>query len=312
MTMTTALSEKSEPSIPSYGDVNEAVVPASGSGAEEATHLAHDTRNWLTTLRIYCDLLRTSGAVKTGYERWMEELSGSVERGQDLVASLLESLEMAEQKTGMVRRAKDAEPSGGAMRMPENIEAERNSGQATGDFPVERPSSSFPTLVDIGPALARRQLLWQRMADSNIRLEIDVPVSIGKATLAESAFERILTNLVQNAIEAMPGGGRLRISARRGCRPVRKSHGNVCPSQTLLLRVSDTGHGIAPEQRTRIFEAGVSGKDMSGKDRAKGLAGLRGYGLAIVRELTERAGGTVRVRSRVGRGSCFEVKLPCA
>ena len=74
--------------------------------------------------------------------------------------------------------------------------------------------------------------------------------------------------------------------------------------KTLLLRVSDTGNGIAPEHVAHIFDAGVSGKT-TGKN-----SGQHGFGLAIVRELTQSAGGTVRVRSHPGQGSCFEVELP--
>ena len=284
--MTSALSEKIQPSFPSYGDIEGAAVSSPASDQEEATHLAHDARNWLTTLQIYCDLLRTSGAVKTGYERWMEELSGSVERGQDLVASLLESLETAEQKNSA------------AVAKTEND--------------ASSETAPMPRGVDLNQILARRQPLWQHMAGDRIRVEIDAPMNLGKARMGESALERILTNLVQNAMEAMPDGGRLRISARRGCRPVRRTERNDSPTNTLLLRVIDTGHGIAAEDRTRIFEAGVSGKAGFGKTGRKERAGIHGYGLAIVRELTERAGGAVRVRSRPGRGSCFEVKLPKA
>jgi signal transduction histidine kinase len=98
----------------------------------------------------------------------------------------------------------------------------------------------------------------------------------------------VLGNLVRNAREAMPGGGKLSLTARRA---------GAC----VEVEVSDTGVGIAPEHLARIMEPLYSTK-------ARGL----GLGLAIARAILEKNQGSLRVASEPGRGSTFTVSLPAA
>ena len=229
-------------------------------GAAGANHLAHDARNWLTVLRVYCDLLRTSGAVGRSGRAWLEELSNAVERGHGLVTSLLDS----------------AHASASLSSAP----------------PVE--ATARP--LDFGAAIQRRLPLFQEMAGSKIQVEAKTARHPAITALQEPEFDRILLNLVFNAIDAMPDGGRLKIELVRGRSSTRSP---------LVLKVSDTGHGIAAEDLSHIFDSGFSTKPTLDSPRWE-----RGLGLAIVRELTLGAGGSVRVRSRIGRGTCFRIELP--
>ncbi len=296
----------------------------------EPDYLVHDARNWLTVLQIYCDLLRTPGAVASGFERWVEELSSAVERGQQLVLSLLDSMQPAS-----AAAAPSGEIIAGALppltegyvdgrscpaaaspiANPTRADAAAPSAVGNESLPA---SSAAPSPLNMAEAIERRMPLFARMAGKNIHVEIDTGGSTTNVLLAESAFERILQNLVANAIDAMPNGGRLRIALRPASRrsvgissgasrrtSSGKSNSNRPAGKTLLLRVHDTGDGIAPERLACIFDAGVSGKPACADRQAP-----HGLGLAIVRDLTEHAGGAVRVRSRLGRGSCFEVELP--
>ncbi len=177
-----------------------------------------------------------------------------------------------------------------------------------------RPASATVAatpLLDPGDVLTRRRQIYQRVAGDKIHVEFDTASNAGKIAIEESAFSRILYNLVGNAIDAMPEGGCLRITLRPGSRSgshPRQADGSSQASmpKTVMLRVCDTGEGIAPERLPYIFDAGVSSKPIR-EDRQ-----LRGFGLAIVRELTDQAGGTIRVRSHAGRGSCFELEFPRA
>ena len=241
-------------------------VPLSAGTPEEqrtvaASHLAHDAHNWLTVLRVYCDLLRTSGAVASHGRTWMDELSNAVERGQGLVTSLLDSAQAS------------APPR-----------------------PSAPQAVAPPKPLDLGVAIQRRLPLFRQMAGSAIQVQAKTVAHPGATALKELEFERILLNLVCNAIEAMPDGGKLKIVLE---------HGNSSERSSLVLKVSDTGNGIAAEFLPHIFDSGFSNK-LTLADPPKG----RGFGLAIVRELALGAGGSVRVRSRIGRGTSFTVELP--
>ena len=96
----------------------------------------------------------------------------------------------------------------------------------------------------------------------------------------------VLVNLCGNAVESMPGGGRLSIALRAG-------EGGV------VLEVADTGVGIPPGDMGRLFDP-----SFSTKTRGTGL------GLAIVQRAVQDTGGTIEVRSEVGKGSVFTVRLP--
>jgi|GEM_PF-7117021 len=263
-----------------------AVAARLGGGTTDPRYLAHDARNWLTVLGVYCDLLRSSGAEPGDHQQWVEDLTHTVDRGRTLVLSLVESVE-APGRAG-VPDQKDA-------GHPETDSSETGRPETDG---------SRPTSLDVAAVLSRRRTLFERLAGSKIQVEVDAPAGTGHVDMTEGAFERVLENLIGNAIEAMPQGGRLRIGLdRRDRTPSASSGPRAAP--TLLLRVQDTGVGIAAERLPHIFDPGVSGKaERAGDTRPHGL------GLAIVRELTESARGTVRVQSHPGQGSCFEVELP--
>ncbi len=100
----------------------------------------------------------------------------------------------------------------------------------------------------------------------------------------------LLTNLVANAVDAMPTGGRLEVQAH-------------AEGRDLVLRVSDTGSGMPPEVKRHIFEAFFTTKP-SGKGT--------GLGLAICKEIARALKGRIDVESEPGRGSAFTVRFPVA
>jgi len=95
-------------------------------------------------------------------------------------------------------------------------------------------------------------------------------------------------NLVVNAIQAMPDGGRLTITTHHS-------------GSAALLRVEDTGLGMSGEVRKRIFLPFFTTKDIN-----EGT----GLGLAVAHGIVSAHGGTISVKSRPGQGSCFEVEIP--
>jgi signal transduction histidine kinase len=102
-------------------------------------------------------------------------------------------------------------------------------------------------------------------------------------------LEHVITNLIMNAIQAMPKGGELTIST------------DVSDNNSVSISVSDTGVGIKEDHMSHLFEPLFSTK-------AKGI----GLGLVIVKSIIESHNGTIKVISEEGKGSTFSVCLPAS
>ena len=152
------------------------------------------------------------------------------------------------------------------------------------------------TRVDVNPlindmGLLIRHKLRQQQIELVQKLSPDLPSISADTTLLEQAF----LNLALNAVEAMPEGGRLTIAS---C-AVSLSADMSQPTH-VVVSFKDTGVGLGREQRRRIFTS------LLGSTKTKGT----GLGLAIVARVVEAHRGKVEVRSRVGRGTTFEIFLP--
>ena len=115
-----------------------------------------------------------------------------------------------------------------------------------------------------------------------------------RAPVQRGQIEQILINLIINARQAMPRGGRLRIEVRENA-----------TAQMAEIRISDTGVGIPPEQLRLIFEPFYTTKEPD--EHGHGGSGL---GLSVCRQIIEQHHGRIRVESLPGKGSKFTVKLP--
>jgi signal transduction histidine kinase len=114
------------------------------------------------------------------------------------------------------------------------------------------------------------------------------------AFVVPGQIEQVLLNLIINARQAMPRGGRLRINVRENPR-----------TGLVELSIGDTGVGIPPERLRLIFEPFYTTKEPD----ANGHGGT-GLGLSVCRQIIEQHQGRIRVESLVGKGSTFTVKLP--
>ncbi len=132
--------------------------------------------------------------------------------------------------------------------------------------------------------------LYRHVAeDKAIRLSTSAPVSLW-ATGDRQRLRQVLANLVDNAIKYTPGGGRVEVTAAED-------------AEGVVIRVADTGIGIAPEELPRIWERLYRG------DASRSQRGL-GLGLALVRAVVEAHRGRIAVSSVVGRGSVFTLLIP--
>lgn len=131
-------------------------------------------------------------------------------------------------------------------------------------------------------------------ASRGLTLEIHAGAEIGHVPLDRRMFEKIVLNLVGNALKFTPSGGRIDVSV-----------GLVAGE--LELSVRDTGIGIPQDKLPLLFER-FQQVDSSASRRYEGT----GIGLALVKELAERMGGRVSVESEPGKGARFAVRIPCS
>jgi len=135
-----------------------------------------------------------------------------------------------------------------------------------------------------------RQLISNTLAAVHIPSTIEVSVTVEQNCCTMIAdptmMKRILANLVTNALQAMPDGGKLTMTAFR-------------KQEEVHLCVQDTGQGIPDENRAKVFQPLFSTK-------AKG----QGFGLAVVKRLVEAHNGTISFDSEVGKGTTFAVAIP--
>lgn len=137
-------------------------------------------------------------------------------------------------------------------------------------------------------------LLEREMNKYHVRVEVQVD-SVPPVMANGNQIQQVLLNLLVNARQAMPRGGRLTIRLKHDPE-----------SQTVDLQVRDYGTGIPPEVLPRIFDPYFTtkkGPDASGK-------GGSGLGLSACRDIIEAHRGRIRVESAVGKGTCFTIRLP--
>jgi signal transduction histidine kinase len=149
--------------------------------------------------------------------------------------------------------------------------------------------------------LANRNLL-AALAGPTIALTVDTEAGALPVRLTGEDLTRVLVNLVKNAAEAMPSGGKILLSLRQ--RPAVADH-----PERLLLTIDDSGPGILLGMLDSIFEAGFS-TQTAASGNGGWPAAHRGLGLSISRSVIESAGGCIRAVNRTPSGARLEIELP--
>ncbi len=131
-----------------------------------------------------------------------------------------------------------------------------------------------------------REVLFKNNLPENITAACKINSDAKTIVTDQSMLQRVLSNLVSNAVQAMPDGGKLTLSAHED-------------AGGTVIEVQDSGVGIPEEVKSRLFTPLFTTK-------AKG----QGFGLAVVKRLTEAIGGTVTFESKIGKGTKFILCLP--
>ena len=266
-----------------------------GGDALALAGIVHDARNLVTALGLCAEMISEPGALSPKHGHYAAEIRSIVKTS-----------------THLVQRLSDL-----CRTTVETQEKTAAAAQPAGESPV----------TDLADAVQRMGSLLSAVAGPVTQVQIACLPCQGQIHLSEESLSRILVNLVRNAADAMPTGGRVRITAQRGGgasflwtldddsggEPTTSwlwddaPHAAAQGPRTVVLTVEDDGPGIPTEFLERVFERGFTTRP-AGRSWPENLH--QGLGLSIVRKLVEDAGGTVRAVATPTRGARFEIELP--
>ena len=157
-----------------------------------------------------------------------------------------------------------------------------------------RREETHPRVLDLRRVCGDMRKMLQRLLPADIELEMLIPDQLGALRLDQGQAEQVLLNLVVNAGDAMPDGGRISVELTDA-----PGGGGGLPGPCVCLTVADDGVGMDESTRSRIFDPFFTTKKSG-----------TGLGLANVRDAILRGGGAVVVESAPSRGATFRVYWP--
>ncbi len=180
--------------------------------------------------------------------------------------------------------------------------AERGERLTSQLLEFTRGNSREPELLDLNALAADVQRMLRPLLGEHVEVASDLEPQLANVVADRGQLEQVVMNLLLNARDAMPAGGRIRLETSSAVLGEDEASSlGIAPGATIVLSVSDTGKGIPPEAIEQIFQPFYTTK-------AKGDG--TGLGLSIVRGIVKECGGAIRVLSSPGAGARFMVYLP--
>jgi PAS domain S-box-containing protein len=253
--------------------------------------IAHDFNNLLTGILLYCDLL-SAGLEKGGPESSGFEGAGLANRRlENRLDSRLDNHGL--ENNGLER-----------SELHQHVEEVRMAGEQGAALThqllaIARKQAAEPHPIRVNEVVASTENLLQRLIGEQIELVTVLDSGAGLVLADPVQLRQILMNLVLNARDAMPQGGKIRLITRAGEFPSEVEPGSA--RRAVSLAVQDNGCGMDAETRARLFEPFFT---------TKKLGEGTGLGLATVERIVSEAGGRIEVESELGRGTSIEVFLP--
>jgi signal transduction histidine kinase len=175
-----------------------------------------------------------------------------------------------------------------------------------------RPHAGNPIPLDLNAAVRRTvQILSSQLTDDAVEVKLDLADALPRTSIDPEKFRQVLMNLIQNAIQAIDGEGRITVSTsvRRSFRGRMALEGGTAASrrsgtdeaELVEVSVRDTGPGISPKVLRNLFVPFFTTKTEG-----------TGLGLAISQSIVQNAGGTIEVQSQPGAGTTFTIVLPAS
>lgn len=266
-----------------------------GDRGESVAEVAHDARNMVTALGLYCDLLEEPGVLTVPFVHYASELRLVAASSRRLVEKLV-ALDCGEKP--------DA---------PVTMDSSPQTGSLSGTGPVSilphraKHWDLMPSawIDDLAEELQINRNLLAALVGTGTTVTVDTAGGALAVRLTGEDLTRILVNLVKNAVEAMPSGGIVQIVLREG---------SLGPGGEawVTLNVADNGRGIPLDALEKIFEPGYSTRSRTIPSREPGTVrgNQRGLGLSITRSIVEAAGGRIHAANRDPSGACFQIELP--
>ncbi len=182
--------------------------------------------------------------------------------------------------------------------------SERAAGLTLQLLVFGRKQTVQPVVLDLNVVLRDLEQMLQRLIDENIEMMIVPGLQPGRIMADPGYVGQVLMNLVVNARDAMPNGGKLTVATSRVKldENYTREHPGTIPGDYMMLSVSDTGTGMTDEVKARLFEA-----FFTTKPAGKGT----GLGLATCQTIVQQSGGHIGVYSELGKGTMFHIYFPC-
>ncbi|HEY2330101.1 MAG TPA: response regulator [Verrucomicrobiae bacterium] len=166
-----------------------------------------------------------------------------------------------------------------------------------------RKQNVQPVVLDLNAVVADMDKMLRRLIDEGVELAIDPGKNIGRIRADAGHIGQVLMNLVINARDAMPNGGKLTIATSDVTLEEKyaRTYADAAPGNYVMLSVRDTGTGMTDEVKGRLFEA-----FFTTKPKGKGT----GLGLATCQTILKQCGGHIGVESTLGQGATFKIYFP--